>query len=140
MLKVLTTIAVILWVILWVVIGIAELVSLAPPPLNELLVNNTKTFDHCAGDQTGRSSGVRFAFCEVGSYIHRDYEDINAVSTFIIMALTIALSVFNASLARSTKMAAIAAERAAVATEKGLTELERPWIFLEGSTVTRRDV
>jgi hypothetical protein len=110
----------------------AELVSLAPSRVNEVPVNNTKTFDHCAGDQTGRSSGIRFAFCEVGSYIHSYRDDINAVSTFIIMALTIALSVFNARLASATK-------RAAVAAEKGLTELERPWIFLEGSTITRRD-
>jgi hypothetical protein len=44
------------------------------------------------------------------------------------MALIVVLSILNANLARSTKIAA----------EKGLTELERPWIFLEGTTVTRR--
>jgi hypothetical protein len=135
MLKVLTTIA----IILWIVVGMAELVSLAPPPVNELPVNNAKTFDQCSGDQTGRSSGIRLAFCKVGSYIQSYHEDINAVSTFFLMVLTIVLILLNASLARSTKMAAVAAERAAVATEKGLSELERPWIFLEGSTVTRRD-
>jgi hypothetical protein len=133
MLKVLTTIA----VILWMVIGMAELVSLAPPPVNELPVNNAETFDQCSGDQTARSSGIRVAFCEVGTYIHRYHEDINAVSTFFLMVLTIVLILLNASLARSTRMAAIAAERAAVLADKGLTELERPWLFLEGATVSR---
>lgn len=116
----------------------AELVSLAPPPVNELPVNNAKTFDHCAGDQTARSSGIRYAFCEVGSYIHSYREDINAVSTFLLMLFTIVLILLNGSLARSTRIAAIAAERAAVAAEKGLTELERPWVFLEGTTITRK--
>jgi hypothetical protein len=128
MLKVVATIA----AALWIIVGMAELVSLAPPPVNELPVNNAKTFNHCTGDQTERSSGMRYAFCEVGDYIHNYHEDINALSTFLIMVLTILLSVFNASLVRSTKMAAVAAQ-------KGLTELERPWIFLEGSTITRRD-
>jgi hypothetical protein len=133
MLKVLTTIA----VILWIVVGVAELVSLAPPPANELPVNNTKTFDHCTGDERERSSRVRFAFCEVGRYIHGYSSDINAVSTSLLTALTAILLVFNASLVRSTRMAAIATERAAAAAEKGLTELERPWVFLEGATVSR---
>jgi hypothetical protein len=133
MLKVLATIA----VLLWIVVGMAELVSLAPPPVNTLPVNNTKIFDNCAGNQTGHSSLMRLAACEVFRNFHRYREDINAFSTFLIMLLTIALSIFNANLVRSTKMAATATERAAVAAEKGLTELERPWIFLEGATVTR---
>jgi hypothetical protein len=134
MLKFLATIA----VILWIIVGMAELVSLAPPPANELPVNNAKVFDQCAGDQRERSSAVRFAFCVVDNYIHNHREDINSVSTFLIMALTVVLILLNASLARSTRMAAIAAERAAVSAEKSLTDLERPWIFLEGATVSRR--
>ena len=60
-------------------------------------------------------------------------EWVTAYATIVIALFTILLGLFNASLAKSTRRAAIAAENA-------LIELERPWVFVEGARIIRRDM
>jgi hypothetical protein len=111
MLKFLSTIA----VVLWIVVGMAELVSLAPAPVNKTPVNNTKAYNECAQNQAERPSAAGFVICKVGHLIHRTREDTLAISTFFIMVFTAVLSVLNRSLAKSTRIAADAARLSAEA-------------------------
>jgi hypothetical protein len=55
-----------------------------------------------------------------------------AISAIVTATFTVILGVFTVSLSKSTRIAANAAEKA-------LTELERPWLFVEGAKITRRD-
>jgi hypothetical protein len=67
------------------------------------------------------------------SFVHDYRDEITAVSTAIIAIFTAVLGCFTISLAKSTRIAARAAEKA-------LTELERPWVFLEGARIRRREL
>jgi hypothetical protein len=60
-------------------------------------------------------------------------EWVTAFATIVIAVFTIVLGLFTVSLAKSTRKAANAAEKA-------LVELERPWLFVEGATITRREI
>ena len=55
-----------------------------------------------------------------------------AFSAVVTAIFTVIHGTFTISLARSTRIAANAAEKA-------LTEIERPWLFLEGTTIRRRE-
>jgi len=118
MLKFLATIA----AILWIVVGMAELVSLAPAVSNHPPKTNNE------GDLNGRCgtennpSIVRIIICKIGETIDAFHDDITAASTVIIAILTVILGCFTISLARSTKRAADSstlASTALLATERG---------------------
>lgn len=123
MLKLLTTVA----VILWIVVGMVALVSFAPT------VENAP--DRSTEEQKGRqckekspTSLVRTVFCNVGGFVDAYHDDISAASTVIIAIFTTILGLFTISLSNSTRIAAKAAEKA-------LTELERPWLFLSSVSI-----
>jgi hypothetical protein len=75
-------------------------------------------------------------FVETATTIFEKLGDPNwviAVSAVVTAIFTVVLGTFTISLARSTRIAATAAEKA-------LTEIERPWLFLEGTTIRRREM
>jgi hypothetical protein len=123
--------------ILWIVVGMAEIVSLAPPPVNNSPVNNTKAYDNCAKDYAEHPSLIGFFICKGASAIDRVHDDITAVSTLFIMIFTAVLSILNYSLARSTRLSAEAAKKAADVSEQALTVLERPRLFVEEPIISR---
>jgi len=60
-------------------------------------------------------------------------EWVTAYATIVIALFAVLLGLLNASLAKSARRAANAAENA-------LVELERPWLFVEGAKIIRRDM
>lgn len=120
MLRLLTTIG----AILWIVVGITELVSLAPPPVNNSPVNNTKAYDNCAKDETEHPSLISFFLCKWATYIDRVRDDITAVSTLFIMIFTAILSSLNYSLAKTARISADVAARSLEITQRAYIRLE----------------
>jgi hypothetical protein len=64
----------------------------------------------------------------LNDFVYRNRDDINAYSTIVIAIFTAILGMFTVSLARSTRVAAEAAEKA-------LVDLERPWLFIENAII-----
>ncbi len=60
-------------------------------------------------------------------------------ATVFIAAFTIVLALVTRGQARLTRTAAEAAHRSAAVAERALVEVERPWLFLEGATITVRE-
>src|SRR5271165_6663113 len=111
MLKFLSTIA----VVLWIFVGMAELLSLAPPTVNQTPVNSgeTKKADKCG--EENNPSLIRMIFCDIGGLIDVYHDNITAASTLVIAAFTVILGIFTMRLAKSTRIAADAAKDTAAA-------------------------
>jgi hypothetical protein len=71
--------------------------------------------------------GVAWLFAAFDFY--RD--DIAALSTLVVAAFTGVLGIFTISLARSTRIAADAANLSAKVAQSSLADLERPYVFIE---------
>jgi len=118
MLKFLTTIA----VILWIVVGMAELVSLAPPALDNLPMHNDGQYQAAKCAEAGQSF-IRTAICNSFQFIDVYHDDLSAFSAILIAIFTIILGSFTVSLARSTRRAAnasIESSKALLASERGV--------------------
>jgi hypothetical protein len=64
---------------------------------------------------------------------------VTAIATIVIAAFTIVLALVTGRQAHLTRIAAEAAKQSAFVAERALTELERPWIFIQGAKLTWRD-
>jgi hypothetical protein len=107
---------------------ITILISSLPVPGQKYQIDTcegpTTTYDKEEGPNRVLIAGRRI-FCAV----HDNREDINAWSTLAIAFGTIILGIFTIWVARSTKIAAAAAAKAADVAEQAI--LERPHIFIE---------
>jgi len=103
-----------------------------PATVNQSPIDYCKTQQAYYRSYEDASAPLKFIFRELGRVVHCNREDISAGATIIIAIFTIVLGVFTISLARSTRIAAKAAEKA-------LTELERPWLFLSSVSIRIRE-
>jgi hypothetical protein len=118
MLRLLTRVA----LVIWIVLGIADLVSLAPTAVEGPPVHGSEAQQGRNGTGKSKPSIIGRAFVDLGDLVHAYKDEITAGSTFIIAVFTTILGLFTVSLARSTRQAANSAaesSEAAVAAERG---------------------
>src|SRR6266436_9102754 len=65
----------------------------------------------------------------IGAYVTDKNAVITALGTLVIAVFTTVLGIFTISLARSTRIAANAADLSVKIAQRALTELERPYLF-----------
>ena len=107
MLKLLTTIA----VLLWIAVGMAELVSLAPIPHDYVPVNNKDAKQSQDCGKENNPSFIRVLICASGSLVDTYHDDITAGSTLVIAFFTGIFGWFTISLSKATRIAVDAAKQ-----------------------------
>jgi hypothetical protein len=110
----------------WIVVGVATLIAMAPTT-SEPSTKNEPTYEECATLEKYKTTFVWVVLCRVDVVVHRNRDDIAAISTFFIALFTIALVFVTRKLAEATVIAAVAAKDAAEA----LPILERGRLYAE---------
>jgi hypothetical protein len=88
--------------------------------------------------EAAQKSGAKTDECK--SLWERTTSDPIALYTFGVFIFTGVLGVSTLALWQVTRVAAFAAKDSAEIARRSLTELERPWLFIEGAKITRREL
>lgn len=127
------------------VIGLAFLaLASLPSPTCEPPIANPKGNETTANPQKDCPTIFGATLVYIGHFIHEYRDEITASSTAIVALFTIVLGVFTIKLSTSTRIAATAAQDSANTAQRALTNLERPWLYVDkvesaGVTVRRED-
>jgi hypothetical protein len=98
-----------------------------PAAIDQPLINSCEPKQYNYSSYENSPAPIMFVGSEFWRVVDCNRDDISATSTVVIAIFTIVLGLFTISLAKSTRIAANAAQKA-------LSDLERPWVFVSEIT------
>jgi hypothetical protein len=149
------------WGAAWALAGLVGIIAIGFLFSDTEHHNNNHTYSESAHNQATINDKFTASFIAVGKWAAANRETIEAVTAIGSVIFSLALVFFTGVLAaktsglyqatvglrdvanqqRSDMLRSIAAtEKAAAAAEMAMTDLERPWLFLDGVHVRRRDI
>jgi hypothetical protein len=96
-----------------------------PTAVNKPPINQSETQKAQQADHKDFAFSFGLVWRKIGTFIHENKDDINALATVVIAIFTTVLGVFTISLSKSTRIAADTSREA-------LTKLERAFVYNKG--------